>query len=232
MHQEPIQFDCPVCHLTLTVPREMAGLTGPCLRCQTLIVVPEGILIVRAPAPVRPPPSLGLPTAALSPTATRPVDPSEFPDSQLPPMGPTEPEFGVCAEDASDYQQRLIHPVPSRHTEPVSGRKHKKKEAEWADYVRPMTFLFLISGALAGLGWLANWFFENNVEPGMDKADALVAAIDEGRSRTERYYQIQKELASLISQQGAAREGSWRHEQLEADIKRKKSELDRVARDN
>ena len=52
MNGEPISFNCPSCQTTLSVPVEMAGVTGPCPYCGVEVRSPEVPLTATAAVPV------------------------------------------------------------------------------------------------------------------------------------------------------------------------------------
>ncbi len=77
MTNEPIAFSCLVCGSKLTVPVNLAGVTGPCPTCQTMIQAP---LAASDPATEAP---TAVPAFQASPTVLRP-EPRQLPSRASP----------------------------------------------------------------------------------------------------------------------------------------------------
>ena len=78
MANESITFLCPACAIKLTIPGNLAGITGPCPSCGTLIQAPY-------PAPYQAAPAYQPPPAAPAPI-TAPIPVPATPDYQTPPQ--------------------------------------------------------------------------------------------------------------------------------------------------
>lgn len=94
MANDPITFYCSSCGIKLAVPRELAGITGPCPSCGTQI---------QAPSPASPPPQTAEP-AALKP------EPRQLPTRSMPPEVVARP----MPEPPLSIERRRVSVAPKR----------------------------------------------------------------------------------------------------------------------
>lgn len=106
---QPIIFHCPNCQTQLSVPANLAGVTGPCPTCQAQISAPRPI----APQPIAHP-------QAVSPYAP-PAAPPAYTPPQAPPAAAHSPIYGSPKESIRpEPRQSAQRPAPSaRPAEPA-----------------------------------------------------------------------------------------------------------------
>lgn len=113
MANDPITFLCPACAIKLTIPGHLAGITGPCPSCTTLIQAPHPAPDHGTPA-YQPPP----PTHTPIPVSASPDDPA------LPPIQTSSPA-------ALRPEPRQL-PIRSNHLEPVAKQMPERNRASEA----------------------------------------------------------------------------------------------------
>lgn len=153
-----IQFSCPQCTVSLTVPATMAGVTGPCPKCGVRITAPAPAVAHAAPAPAAQPapaPAAAIPPARESPASGLPSGtPSESnirPEPRELPERPTKPRI----------EPRRSTQDPAMRRESVSVRKEGPRETRSGDGFRLIPFLLFaaIAGMSASVVYSLFYFF-------------------------------------------------------------------------
>jgi hypothetical protein len=130
MTPQVIQFNCPTCQAPLTVPIQLAGVTGPCPKCgnsitspaaptpppvtpafPTAVPVPQAPPDIQTPAPSAPPVLPPFPQAP-SWTQTPPTPTGPPLDSPLPPRRPVTPEAASPSLLTGLPTPLPLHPLP------------------------------------------------------------------------------------------------------------------------
>jgi len=109
-----IRFHCPHCHVFLSVPKALAGVTGPCPSCSAQITAPHFDL---PPAPQFPSPGAiaPLPSAPAVAAQTSPLAAAEPSPIRPEPRGLSTPKpvESIRAIDPADIDERLALPSPA-----------------------------------------------------------------------------------------------------------------------
>ncbi len=142
---ETIQFACPSCNTGLTVPANLAGVTGPCPHCQAAITAPH-------PVPVAPQ------QVPANPVAQAPA-PQDYPQQQAPPVqtyeAQTEAEIPSERPPGQPPHKQAVNtqaePTPARAApvdmEPAPRTKHKRRKI-WPTLLFPALFLLLAAAVV------------------------------------------------------------------------------------
>jgi len=136
MVNDPLTFACPACGVKLTVPSSMAGITGPCPTCSSIIQAP-----VRSAGTISVPP-----IAAPTPEPAPALPPSPYPSSQLAsvpgPLNAYTPSNQPVEETAPAAPSFQPRPYDVEITSPavirVEPRGHKSRSGSHEVIARPM----------------------------------------------------------------------------------------------
>lgn len=132
MVNDPLTFACPACGVKLTVPSSMAGITGPCPTCSSIIQAP-----VRSAGSI-PVPPITAPIPEPAPAPAPQIYPSQLPLVPGPPSAPnppaaTETESAVQVQ-TRPYDVEISSPAVIR----VEPRGHKSRTGSHEVIARPM----------------------------------------------------------------------------------------------
>ncbi len=139
---EPITFSCPACGIKLTVPGNLAGVSGPCPTCRTEIQAPH-------PPPASPPADLqsieiAEPPASPPPPSPATVDPMPTPTSQPSSEMP----------ERADVAEPVVPPIPEpiHHTEAAESTQLPPPPGKSRLVRILIPLLFLIASVAIGFG--------------------------------------------------------------------------------
>lgn len=156
MANEPISFSCPACGIKLTVPGNLAGVTGPCPSCRTLIQAPYPAPPA-APAyqPPSPAPVVYEPVAAAAPVyqAPPPVPVATTPEPISPPAPAALRPEPRQLPNRSNHAEPVAKPMPepNRGSEMSKAShalpRHPRQGNRFIRLLTPLIFL-IASGAI------------------------------------------------------------------------------------
>ncbi len=135
---ESIEFTCPNCNTGLTVPAQLAGITGPCPHCQAAIVAPHPVPAFPASAAETP----AAPVQQIQPVPPTQPAPAEIPE-QLAGREPIPSKAPSPAQSPPQAAAEMVAPSAA----PVQQHSSSRRKI-WPSILFPALFLILAAAVV------------------------------------------------------------------------------------